>query len=105
MPLEGQAQRLATPLSGRDRCFIAIVTCVIAIVAAASVFAYASSPASPSNEGCVVVTVASSLGGTTLRNCGPAATRFCRSEAKLNSDIAVACRREGYAVGPIKSGG
>jgi hypothetical protein len=105
MPLEGQAQRLAAPLSGRDRGFIATVTGVIAIAAAASVFAYASSPASPSNEGCVVVTVASSLGGTTLRNCGPAAARFCRSEATLNSDIALACRREGYAVGPVRSDG
>ena len=104
MPLEGQADRLGSSLSGRDRHFLAIITCVLVLGAVASVFAYASSPAAPSNEGCVVVTVASSLGGTTLRNCAAAARRFCRSEGRLNGDIAVACRREGYAVGPVKSG-
>ena len=104
MPLEGQADRLGTPLSGGDRRFIAIVTCVFVLGAAACAFAYTSSPASPSNEGCVVVTLASSLGGTTLRNCGVAAERFCRSEAGLNGDIAAACRREHYSIGPAKPG-
>ena len=102
MPIEGHTQRLGASLSGRDRRFIAIITCVFVLGAAACVFAYASSPAAPSNEGCVVVTAASSLGGTTLRNCGAAAERFCRNEGKLNNDFALACRREGYVVGPTK---
>jgi hypothetical protein len=102
VPIEGHTQRLEASLSGRDRRFIVIITCVFVLGAAACVFAYASSPAAPSNEGCVVVTAASSLGGTTLRNCGAAAERFCRNEGKLNDEFAVACRREGYAVGPEK---
>ena len=104
MPFEGQAERLATPLSGRDRRFIVALVCVFVLAIAASVFAYTKRPAAPSNKGCIVVTVASSLGGTTLRNCGAAARRFCRSEGRLNRDIAVACRREGYALGPIRAG-
>jgi hypothetical protein len=105
MPLEGQADRLGSSLSGRDRHFLAIITCVLVLGAVASVFAYASSPAAPSNEGCVVVTVASSLGGATLRNCGVAARRFCRSEGPLNGDIAAACRSEGYTLAPVRTGG
>ncbi len=105
MPLEGHADRIGTSLSGRDRRFLAIITCVFVLGVAACAFAYTSSPASPSNEGCVVVTVASSLGGTTLRNCGAAARRFCRGEGRLNGDIAAACRREGYALGPVRTGG
>lgn len=104
MPFEGHADRLGTPLSGGDRRFLAIVTCAFVLGVAACAFAYQSSPAYPSNEGCVVVTVASSLGGTTLRNCGTAAERFCRSEGGLNGDIATACRRERYSVGPAKPG-
>lgn len=105
MPLEGHADRLGTSLSGRDKRFLAIITCVLVLGAVASVFAYASSPAAPSSKGCVVVTVASSLGGTTLRNCGAAAKRFCRSEGRLNSNIAAACRRDGYAPGPVRASG
>jgi len=105
MPIEGHADRLGTSLSGRDRRFLTIITCAFVLGAAACAFAYTSSPASPSNEGCVVVTVASSMGGTTLRNCGADAKRFCRNEGRLNGDIAAACRREGYAVGPVKLGG
>ena len=103
MPLEGYADRLGTSLSGRDRHFIAIIACVLVLGVVVSVFAYANSPAAPSSKGCVVVTVASSLGGTTLRNCGAAAKRFCRGEGKLNTDIAVACRREGYALRSVRA--
>lgn len=104
MPIEGHTQRLGSSLSGRDRRFIVIISCALVLGAAACFFAYASSPAAPSNEGCVVVTAASSLGGTTLRNCGAAAARFCRNEGRLNNEFAEACRREGYAVRPAKAG-
>ena len=100
MPVEEQAQRLASSLGPRDKNFLAVVACAVVLGIGVSVYAYASHAPVPSNRGCVVVTVASSLGGTTLRNCGAAARSFCRAQAKRNGGIAAACRRQGFAPGP-----
>jgi Xaa-Pro aminopeptidase len=35
--------------------------------------------------------------GERLRNCGAAARRFCRGQARLERRIAIACRQQGYA--------
>jgi hypothetical protein len=96
MPVEGHAERVASSLRPRDKYFLAAIACAIALGVGAGVYAYASSPPEPSNKGCVVVTVASSLGGTTLRNCGLAARRFCRAQGKRNGAIAAECRRQGF---------
>jgi hypothetical protein len=97
MPLEGHAERLQTPLGSRDRRLIGGLA-VLAVLGA-GVGAYASSgrPAAPAGGGCVVVTVPSTMGGARLRNCGLEGARFCRSESGASRDIALACRREGYA--------
>ena len=100
MPLEGQSQRLASSLRPRDRYFLAAMAGALVVGIGAVVYAYSGSPAAPSNKGCVVVTVASSLGGTTLRNCGAAAKRFCLEAGKSNTGIAAACRRQGFEPGP-----
>ena len=100
MPFEGHAERLAAPLRPRDRYFLAAMACAIALGVVASAYAYLRRAPEPSNRGCVVVTVASSLGGTTLRNCGAAARRFCRVEGKLSAGIAAECRRRGFISTP-----
>jgi hypothetical protein len=97
MPVEGHEQRLVSPLGPRDKHFLAAMACAVALGVGASVYAYTNRAPAPSNRGCVVVTVASSLGGTTLRNCGAAARSFCRAQARLNVDIAAACRRQEFA--------
>jgi hypothetical protein len=102
MPVERQSERLATPLRPRDRHFIAAVACAVVIGGGAGAFAYAGNPPEPASRGCVVVTVASSLGGATLRNCGAAAKRLCRDEGKTNAGIAAACRRQGLRTEPAR---
>jgi len=100
MPVERHAQRLAASLRPRDKYFLAAMACAAALGVGASAYAYASRAPEPSNKGCVVVTVASSLGGTTLRNCGAAAREFCLGQGKLNGGIAAECRRQGFAPAP-----
>ena len=100
MPVERQAERLAASLRPRDKYFLAAMACVVALGIGVSAYAYAMRAPAPSNAGCVVVTVPSSLGGTTLRNCGAAVRRFCRVQGRLSSGIAAACRDQGFAAGP-----
>jgi hypothetical protein len=100
MPVEGHAQRVASSLGPRDKYFLAAMACAVVLGAGAGIYAYASRAPAPSNRGCVVVTVASSLGGTTLRNCGAVARSFCTAQGKLNGGIAAACRRQGFASQP-----
>lgn len=96
MPVEGHAQRLAASLRPRDKYFLAVMAFAVALGIGLGAYAYASRAPAPSNKGCVVVTVASSLGGTTLRNCGSAARRFCRVEGKRDGVIAAECRQQGF---------
>jgi hypothetical protein len=100
MPVERQAERLAASLRPRDKYFLVAMACAVALGVGAGAYAYASRPPAPSNKGCVVVTVASSLGGTTLRNCGAAARELCRVQGKVNGGIAAECRRQGFPVAP-----
>jgi hypothetical protein len=96
MPLEGQHERLGSPLRGRDRRFLAALAALGALATGAGV--YASSGKPPAAERCVLVTVPSTMGGARIRSCGAAAVRFCRSEAQHSRGIAEACRREHYPV-------
>jgi len=94
MPIEGQTR---TPLGRRDRFLLAAVA--IALVAAAAVGGVTlATRGSRSNAGCVVVAVPSTMGGATVRACGPAAHRFCRTQGKRDTTVAAACRAQGYAV-------
>ena len=97
MPVEGQAQRAATPLRRRDRIVLGIAAVVAAAVVVGGVVAYVERPAAPSDAGCVVVTVASTMGGGHLRSCGAGARTFCLSRAARPEQIAAACRRAGFA--------
>jgi hypothetical protein len=96
MPVEGQWRRANTPLSRRDKRLLAAAAGAAAIAAAVLGIALASRSASPSNAGCVVVDVPSTMGGARLRACGAAAHAFCQARGTSNRTIAAACRRQGY---------
>jgi len=96
MPVEGHARRVQTPLSRRDRRFLVLLLCLgVALVTGGLVYWLLTRSPSPSNAGCVVVTVPGTMGGATLRNCGPAAHTFCRTQGPLSEAIAAECRRQG----------
>lgn len=93
MPVEGQARR---PLSRRDKGFLAAIGCLGALAIGGAVFAFADHKPGPSNAGCVVVTVPSTMGGASVRYCGAAARRFCARQGQLSAAIAAECRKQGF---------
>jgi hypothetical protein len=97
MPLEGHWRRVQTPLDRRDkRLVVLLAVLAVALAAGGGLYAAFARSSSRSDAGCVVVKVASTMGGATLRNCGAAAVAFCRAQAPLHVEIAAACRRRGY---------
>jgi hypothetical protein len=96
VPVEGQWDRLSNPLSRRDRRVLAVSACAVALGAAGAVAAVVLHPAH-SNAGCVIVTVASTLGGAVMRNCGADAKTFCRDQSNLGNAVEQ-CRRLGYPI-------
>jgi hypothetical protein len=96
VPVEGQWSRVNTPLSRRDRRVLAIAACAVVLAAAGAAVAVVLHP-SPSNAGCVIVTVASTTGGVVMRNCGAGAKTFCRDSSNLG-DAVEQCRRLGYPI-------
>ncbi len=93
MPIEAQAR---TPLGRRDRfLLVAVATALLAAAAVGGVML--ATRGSRSNAGCIVVAVPSTMGGASVRACGPAAHRFCRTQGKRDATVAAACRKQGYA--------
>jgi hypothetical protein len=103
VPVEGQWNRVNHPLPARDRRVLTIAACVVVLGVVGAVIAYVVHPPK-SNAGCVVVTVASTMGGATQRYCGAAATKFCRDQSALAS-AAGRCRLLGYPTRRTGSGG
>ena len=97
MPVEGQHARANVPLSRRDRRLLAAVAAAALLAVVALVVALTHRTAPPSNAGCVVVTVPSTMGGARVRSCGAAAHAFCHAQGARDASIAAACRRQGYA--------
>ncbi|HZT92232.1 MAG TPA: hypothetical protein VFA05_09350 [Gaiellaceae bacterium] len=99
VPVEGQLHRIRTPLARRERLLLAaaVAAGVVAVVVATVVYATQSHVR---GRGCVVFSVPSTMGGATLRECGPAARRFCRTQGTTNAQFAAACRSAGLAVRP-----
>jgi hypothetical protein len=98
MPVEGQAQRVVTPLSARDKRMITGVT--LAVVASlVGALAFSRDPGHvPIPAGCVTADVAGSVGGMTLRDCGLSAKRFCATQGDSAPAVTSQCRRLGYAL-------
>ena len=94
MPMEGQWRRSTTPIARRDRRLIVILA---ALAAVGSVVAIAITRGK-SYTNCVTVTVASTMGGATIRHCGADARRFCRNQPGGGS-VAAQCAGLGYPVG------
>ncbi|HEX4519462.1 MAG TPA: hypothetical protein VH063_07755 [Gaiellaceae bacterium] len=97
MPVEGQAERLTTPLTRRDRRVVAAIGAVtlIAIVAGALYLGLRGNPAAGP---CFTATYPSSMGGATIHHCGSAAVHYCRVDA-FEPEVVAACRGAGLAVG------
>ncbi|HUK44761.1 MAG TPA: hypothetical protein VLV28_05665 [Gaiellaceae bacterium] len=98
MPLEGHWDRLATPLSGRERRLLVILAAVVVAVAIA-VGVYAATDRARHQAGCIDVTVPASVGGATIHRCGKDAVTFCRTQGSSDAAISRACKREGLATG------
>jgi hypothetical protein len=80
MPLQGQWERQQSPLGERQRRTVAIVGGVLA--AALAVVLYFSVVNSGSaGQGCVNITVPSTMGASTMHACGDRARQLCASQA------------------------
>lgn len=98
--MEGQAERVVTPLTMRDKQAIGVFVagCLIAVVAVFA-FGHPFRPA-PSNAGCVIISGATSTGFTSSRNCGPLARSVCATLGRLNPGVTAQCRRLALPIPP-----
>jgi hypothetical protein len=96
MPLEGHADRLATPLSSRERrALLGLAGVLAALVIAFALYSVVNHSSSP-EAGCIDVVVPASVGGASIHRCGEAARRLCATQSGISDEIAQACKREGY---------
>jgi hypothetical protein len=86
MVLVGHAERIARPLTPRQRWLIAAV---LAAIVGVSLWAVVRSPGAPtSSDGCVRLVVASSTGGNVLSQCGSSARTWCATEYSQTDPLA-----------------
>jgi hypothetical protein len=102
VPVEDQWSRINSPLGRRDRLVLIVLACVFALALAGGLLAYVVRSPGPSEVGCVVVTVPSTMGGAILRNCDGAARDFCREHPDAGN-AGEQCRRLGYPTGPSRT--
>jgi hypothetical protein len=101
MVLVGHSQRLAEPLTRRERRTMAAfgVLLVAAVIAVAVLVTTGNGGGSVSRNGCVSILVAGSTGVELLHECGAPARSWCKSELGRRSTfalkLAVQCRLAG----------
>ncbi|MGH2849136.1 MAG: hypothetical protein ACRDLP_00800 [Solirubrobacteraceae bacterium] len=99
MVLVGHSQRLAQPLTRRQRGAIALIAALVLAATLAIVLTSTGTPRAAA--GCVSVVTASSTGGVTLERCGASARAWCREEAARTDAFALnlqaQCARAGLA--------
>jgi hypothetical protein len=104
MVLVGHSQRLAEPLTRRQRrgllgCGLGVLVATVVVIAVLVTTHESVAPAS--SHGCVNVLVAGATGGTLLHECGTAARAWCKTEYARHDQVALAvqpqCRRAGIA--------
>jgi hypothetical protein len=95
VPVERQA---AYPLRRRDRRFLLALGVVAALAIAAGIAYAATRGGGHAGERCFTATYPSSVGGATVHRCGADAVTYCLHDANV-SQIAAACRKEGFRVG------
>ena len=98
MPVEGQAERLSTPLRRTDRRFLAVVGAVTVLAVVGGIVWSMARGGDPSGARCFTATFAASVGGATVHYCGDQAAHYCLVNASA-PEVAAACRRAGFEVG------
>jgi hypothetical protein len=98
MPVEGQAERVSTPLRPVDRRFLGMLGLVAALVVVGGIVWWVARGGDPTGARCFTATFAASVGGATVHYCGDAATHYCLVNASA-PEVAVACRKAGFEVG------
>lgn len=105
MVMVGHSKRLAEPMSRGQKRGLAIFLVVLLLgVVGATVYAIASNDSfGTSHDGCVSLTVASSLGGAEIHRCGSAAKALCRAAQTANDplsrELRPQCVLAGYGPG------
>ena len=98
MPVEGQAERLSTPLRRTDRRFLAVLGAVTVLAVVGGIVWSMARGGDPSGARCFTATFAASVGGATVHYCGDQAAHYCLVNASA-PEVAAACRRVGFEVG------
>jgi hypothetical protein len=98
MPVEGQAERLSTPLRRTDRRFLAVFGAVTVLAVVGGIVWSMARGGDPSGARCFTATFAASVGGATVHYCGDQAAHYCLVNASA-PEVAAACRRAGFEVG------
>jgi hypothetical protein len=91
VPVEGHWERQQTPLrrlGRRERRLLWVFVAVLVAATVAIALAAALHKATPVPAGCIQVTGPSTLGAAIYRECGTAATRWCREEAGRTDPLA-----------------
>jgi len=102
MPVEGQAERVSTPLRRADRRFLAVLG-IVAVLAIVGGIVWSTARGGDSNGArCFTATFAASVGGSTVHYCGGKAVHYCRVNASA-PEVAAACRKAGFEVGTAQS--
>ena len=105
MIMMDQSKRLREPLRWpRTGRLALIATCVLLVVAIATVAMIASTSGSSHRAGCVEVTFASTLGAAIIRPCGTKARTLCANPAEnpaaaAHNALREACGRAGLPYG------
>lgn len=90
MVMEGHHRRLSEPLTSRQKRIMAASLAVIAVAIIAGILVASlgggSTPAS--RDGCVSLTIPSTLGGAELHECGAAAREFCAEQYTRHDALA-----------------
>jgi hypothetical protein len=91
MVLVGHSQRLAEPLTSRQRRGMAAVGLILVLAAiVAGVLSVTNGSGIPaSRDGCLNLVVAGSTGGQVLHECGASARSFCRAEYARSDGLAL----------------
>jgi hypothetical protein len=103
VPLQGQWQRINTPLrktTARERRIVWVFSALLGAAAIATIVVAIATSGPSLPAGCIQVEIPSTMGGSTTRLCGQDAASFCRSPAAhsppLNGTALPKCRDAGY---------